>query len=228
LRRTGETEEGSFAGKEEGNHMRSAVTSMPASRRASILALICALFVAGVAPAAAQNAAEQFVGSNIRTGLGILNDTSLDASARSARFETFLLDNTDLNRIALFTLGNAQATPQQREAFTAAFRGYAIATYRSYFRNYSGQSLRVTGSRQNAPGDTIVRTELNDPGGARPLAVDFRVRTDGAKPVVVDIGISGVWLALTQRDDFAAFLARNNGDVAALTDYLTTRTKSLL
>jgi phospholipid transport system substrate-binding protein len=193
---------------------------------ASTLALIFALFVLGAAPAAAQNAAEQFVGGNIRTGLGILNDSSLAADARTARFEAFLLDNTDLNRIALFTLGSAQATPQQREAFTAAFRGYAIATYRSYFRNYSGQSLRVIGSRQNAPGDTVVRTELTDAG--RPLGVDFRVRTDGAKPLVIDVSVAGVWLALTQRDDFAAFLGRNNGDVTALTAYLTTKAKSLL
>jgi ABC-type transporter MlaC component len=50
--------------------------------------------------------------------------------------------------------------------------------------------------------------------------VDFRVRTDGPKPVVIDIGISGVWLALTQHDDFAAFLARNNGNVDALTTHL--------
>ena len=191
----------------------------------SLLALILALFM--IAPAAAQSAnpAEQFVAGNIRTGLAILNDTSLDAATRASRFETFLLENTDLTRIALFTLGNAAATPAQREGFTAAFRTYASATYRSYFRNYSGQSLRVTGSRQNAPGDTVVRTELND--SATTLGVDFRVRTDGAKPVVIDIGIAGVWLALTQRDDFAAFLARNNGDVTALTNYLGEKAKSL-
>jgi phospholipid transport system substrate-binding protein len=192
----------------------------------AFLALVFALLVVAV-PAAAQNAnpAEQFVSGNIRAGLAILNDTSLDAATRSSRFEAFLLENTDLTRIALFTLGSAQATPAQREAFTAAFRNYATATYRSYFRNYSGQSLRVTGSRQNAPGDIVVRTELND--GATVLGVDFRVRTDGAKPVVIDIGIAGVWLALTQRDDFAAFLARNHGDVAALTNYLDEKAKSL-
>ena len=191
----------------------------------SLLALFLALFL--TLPAAAQtgNPAEQFVSGNIRAGLAILNDTSLDTATRSSRFEAFLLENTDLARIALFTLGNATATPAQREGFVAAFRDYATATYRSYFRNYNGQSLRVTGSRQNAPGDTVVRTELTD--GANMLAVDFRVRTDGAKPVVIDIGIAGVWLALTQRDDFAAFLARNKGDVGALTAYLGEKAKIL-
>lgn len=187
----------------------------------AVLLSVFALFLAAL-PAAAQNAnpAEQFVSGRIRAGLTILNDTSLDAAARSHEFEDFLLDATDLKRIALFTLGSATATPPQRDAFTAAFSTYATAVYRSYFQRYSGQSLTVTGSRANGPGDTIVHTSMNDPNGGRPLAVDFRVRTDGPKPLVIDIGIAGIWLALTQHDDFAAFLARNNGNVDALTAHL--------
>jgi phospholipid transport system substrate-binding protein len=189
----------------------------------AILLSVFALFFAAL-PAAAQNTtpAEQFVSERIRAGLTILNDGSLDAATRAHKFEDFLLEATDLKRIALFTLGSAagSATPAQRDAFTAAFNTYATAVYRSYFQRYSGQSLTVTGSRANGPGDTIVHTSMNDPNGGRPLAVDFRVRTDGAKPLVIDIGIAGVWLALTQHDDFAAFLARNNGSVDALTAHL--------
>jgi phospholipid transport system substrate-binding protein len=189
----------------------------------TVLFSLFALFFAAL-PAAAQgaNPAEQFVSGRIRDGLAILNQTNLDAESRSHKFEDFLLEATDLKRIALFTLGSAagSATPAQRDAFVAAFRTYATAVYRSYFQRYSGQSLTVTGSRANGPGDTIVRTSMVDPNGGRPLAVDFRVRTDGPKPVVIDIGISGVWLALTQHDDFAAFLARNNGNVDALTTHL--------
>ena len=193
-----------------------------------IFALLAAFFLACAAPVLAEsgaqsgNAAEQFVSGNIRAGMSILNDSSLDAPTREARFEAFLLDNTDLDRIGLFTLGNAAATPAQREAFITAFRFYALSSYRDYFRFYSGQTMRVTGSRQNAPGDFVVRTLLSDASGSV-LPVDFRVRTDGPRPVVIDIGIAGVWLAVTQRDDFAAFLARNHGDVAGLTSYLAAK-----
>jgi phospholipid transport system substrate-binding protein len=197
----------------------------------AILLSLFALFLAA-APAAAQNAAgaanpaEQFVSSEIRAGLTILNDSTLSTEARAARFEDFLRGATDLKRIALFTLGDAAATPAQRDAFAIAFQAYASAVYRSYFQSYSGQSLAVTGSRANGPGDTIVHTRLADPNGGPPLAVDFRVRTDGPKPLVIDIGIAGIWLALTQRDDFAAFLARNHGDVDALTAHLNQVAKS--
>jgi len=198
--------------------------------RAALLSLFALLLA--LAPAAAQNAngtanpAEQFVSGQIRTGLTILNDTGLAADARERKFEDFLLGATDLKRIAVFTLGNANATPAQRDAFAAAFNDYATTVYRSYFQHYSGQSLSVTGSADNGPGDTIVHARLDDPNGGRPLTVDFRVRTDGAKPLVIDIGIAGVWLALTQRDDFAAFLARNNGNVDALTTHLQDVAKS--
>lgn len=189
----------------------------------SVFALLLAL-----APAQAQNTngatnpAEQFVSDQIRTGLTILGDKSLATEARAAKFGDFLQGATDLDRVALFTLGDAArtATPAQRATFTAAFRTYAVAVYRSYFQDYNGQSLVVTGSRANAPGDTTVHTRLVDPNGGQPLVVDFRVRTDGPKPLVIDIGVAGIWLALTQHDDFAAFLSRNPGGVDALTAHL--------
>jgi phospholipid transport system substrate-binding protein len=191
-----------------------------------VLTLLLAFLVAVASPALAQtNTAEEFVSGNIRAGMSILGDARLDAPTREARFEAFLLDNTDLNRIGIFTLGNAAATPAQRDAFITAFRGYALSSYRDYFRFYSGQTMRVTGSRQNAPGDFVVRTLLSDTSGSV-LPVDFRVRTDGPKPVVIDIGIAGIWLAVTQRDDFAAFLGRNNGDIAGLTSWLSAKASS--
>lgn len=190
--------------------------------RAVLLSVFALLLAFAPVQAQTANPAEQFVADQIRAGLTILNDKTLSTDARSARFGDFLTGATDLNRVALFTLGDAAkaATPTQREAFTAAFNTYAIAVYRSYFQNYSGQSLTVTGSRAIAPGDTTVHTRLVDPNGGAPLVVDFRVRTDGAKPLVIDIGVAGIWLALTQHDDFAAYLSRNPGGVDALTAHL--------
>ncbi len=192
-------------------------------RMRAVLLSFFALLLA-LTPAAAQtaNPAESFVSGQIRSGLAILDDASLSTDAKAAKFADFLLGATDLKRIALFTLGDAAqtATPAQQVAFTAAFTTYATAVYRSYFQNYSGQSLVVTGSRANGPGDTVVHTRIVDPNGGAPLVVEFRVRTDGPKLLVIDVGLQGIWLALTQHDDFAAFLSRSNGNVDALTSHL--------
>jgi phospholipid transport system substrate-binding protein len=170
----------------------------------------------------ASMAAESFIADNITRSLVILNNPSLGEQQRSQQFEALLLNLTDMKRIALFTLGPSAKTapPADQDAFIAAFQTYSEAVYRSYFNRFRGQRLTVTGSSQRAADDFIVSTQLIDPGdhsGQPPLAVDFRVRTDGGRPVVTDLGIMGVWLALSQRDEFGAYLSAHGGSVAALT-----------
>jgi phospholipid transport system substrate-binding protein len=189
---------------------------------AAVLCLVTGLFAAPVA--AAPSAAESFVSDNIQAGLAILNDKQLSAGQRGDKFQVLLLGVTDLDRVALFTLGpgGAGASPADRDAFVGAFRNYAVAVYRSYFQSYSGQTMTVTGSREHAPGDVIVSTSLADPARpGQPMAIDFRVNLNGPKPVLTDIGVAGVWLVPAQRADFGGFLSQHKGDVAALTAHLT-------
>jgi phospholipid transport system substrate-binding protein len=175
-------------------------------------------FVSG---AWAANPAEDFVSGNIQAGFDILNDQAISAAQRRERFASFLIGLTDVKRVALFLLGRYAATASQGDldAYVAAYQDYVLAVYQSYFARYAGQNLHVMSSRERAPGDFVVTTNLVGSGTA-PMEVDFRVRTDGAKPVLVDLGIAGVWLALAQRDEFLAVMAQNNGDIKALTAHL--------
>jgi phospholipid transport system substrate-binding protein len=181
--------------------------------------------------AAAAPAAEAFVQANVSRGLAILNNKSLNAEQRRGQFQGFILGLTDMHRIANFTLGQYRrsATPQEQDAFAAAFQGYAVAVYQSYFAKYSGQTLRVTGSQEHAPGDTIVQTQLIDPNdhsGQAPLEVDFRVLGDGGKFVVIDFSVAGIWLALEERDQFSSFLGQNSGSISTLISHLHELAKS--
>ena len=180
-----------------------------------------ALSVSFAPLAMAANPAEAFIGGNIQAGFDILNDQGISAAQRRERFAAFLLGLTDVKRVALFLLGRYAATVPQGDldAYVAAYQDYVLAVYQSYFARYAGQSLHVLSSRERAPGDFVVTTNMVGAGTA-PMEVDFRVRTDGAKPVLVDLGIAGVWLALAQRDEFLAVMAQNNGDIKALTAHL--------
>ena len=189
------------------------------------LGLLMAAPLLATPAAAATNPAEQFVADNIHKGLDILNNKSLSPEQRRGQFEGFLLGLTDMKRIAVFTLGNYRrgASPADLDAFNSAFQNYAVAVYQSYFAKYAGQTLKVTNSTERAPGDTIVATALIDPNdhsGQQPLEVDFRVRTDAGKPVVVDFSVAGIWLALEERDQFTAFLGQNGGNVRTLITHL--------
>ncbi len=193
--------------------------------RRAVLALVVAGIGLAVAPASAAPPAEAFVQTNITRALAILNNKSAGVEQKRTQFEQFLLGLTDMKRIANFTLGSYRrtASQQDQDAFAAAFQNYATAVYQSYFSKYSGQTLKVTGSQERAPGDTIVQTVLIDPNdhsGQAPLEVDFRILQDNGKMVVIDFSVAGIWLALEERDQFSAFLGQNNGSIPTLVSHL--------
>ena len=195
------------------------------ARRAVLTAALAVPFLAA-APAMAADPAEAFVAENIAKGMAIINSKTLTKVQRRDQFEQFLLGITDMKRIADFTLGQYRrsASPADVAAFEVAFQNYAVAVYQSYFAKYAGQTLKVTGSQARTPDDFIVATQLIDPNdnsGQQPLEVDFRVRTDSGKPVVVDFSVAGIWLALEERDQFTAFLGQNNGNVRTLIAHLS-------
>ena len=201
------------------------LTDMAPTRRALLSATMFVLPLLAAGPAAAAtNPAESFVNDNIQKGLDILRDKKLNTVQRRDQFETLLLGLVDVRRIALFTLGQYRrsAPPEDIEAFVNAFKNYAAAAYQSYFSKYTNQTLKVTGSTQRTPTDFIVQTLLVDPSTSQPPAeVDFRVRTDTGKPVLVDVAYQGIWLSLEQRDQFVAFLGQNNGNVRTLIAHLS-------
>ena len=198
--------------------------STPLKRRTLLAMLAAPLVLAGPAAAAAPNVAESFVDENIHKGLEILRDKRLSNVQRRDQFEGLLLTLVDVRRIALFTLGQYRrsAPPDDVEAFINAFKNYAAAAYQSYFAKYTDQTLKVIGSTQRSPTDFIVQTNLVEPGSSQqPAEVDFRVRTDTGKPVLVDVAYQGIWLSLEQRDQFVAFLGQNNGNVRTLIAHLS-------
>jgi phospholipid transport system substrate-binding protein len=200
--------------------------STPLKRRTLLAMFAAPMVLAGPATAAAPNVAESFVDENIHKGLEILRDKRLSSVQRRDQFEGLLLTLVDVRRIALFTLGQYRRSPptppEDVEAFVNAFKNYAAAAYQSYFAKYTDQTLKVIGSTQRSPTDFIVQTNLVDPSSSQPPAeVDFRVRTDTGKPVLVDVAYQGIWLSLEQRDQFVAFLGQNNGNVRTLIAHLS-------
>lgn len=197
------------------------------------LTLALGALLAATPAVQAATPAESFVQANIDKGLSILSNKKLSDSDRRAQFRDFLIGLTDIKRTALFTLGAARrtASPADVDGFVDAFRNYAIAVYQTRLSAYSGQSLKVTGSTERAPGDYVVTTLLVDPSSdsaeKQPIQVDFRVDGDNGKFVVLDASVVGVWLAIEERDQFSAFLAQNNDSVPALTKHLNDLAKKL-
>ena len=183
--------------------------------------------------ASASTPAEEFVQQRVSQAFEILNNKKLTDADRHAQFRVFLESLLDIKRVALFTLGRARASASQPDidAFTDAFRRFAIANYETRLGGYSGQSLKVTGSIERTKDDYVVTTALIDPtdpsSEAHPLEVDIRVLNDGGKFSVVDASVAGVWLGIAQREDVAGFLSQNHGSIPELVAHYKIMTDDL-
>jgi phospholipid transport system substrate-binding protein len=197
------------------------ISSDGVTMRRYFVPAVAAIAFLAIGTAQAASPAETYIQDNVQTGLSILKDSSLSRDARRTQFQSFLESLTDIHRIAVFTLGAAakSAPPADVDAFAEAFRGYAAAVYQQQLAHYSGETLKVTGSIQHAPGDFIVQTVVLEPNGSQASnadEIDFRVSDTGGKLQVIDANVAGVWLAQQERDQFTAFLAQHNNDVKAL------------
>jgi phospholipid transport system substrate-binding protein len=182
-------------------------------------------------PAVAATPAEQFVSDNVQKGLTILNNAQLSKDQRRTEFRAFLLNLTDIKAIAEYTLGQYRrtASPDDISAYDAAFRDYALSVYQSYFNKYSGQTLQMNGSYALAPDESVVKTVMVDAKkpSSKPLEVNFRVLSHGARMVVVDFAVEGVWIRELERNDFTGFLGQNGGNVALLTQSLKNKSQQI-
>ena len=199
---------------------------------AAFVAVVAMLGMSAVEAAPAANPAEAFVQENIEKGYAILNSTTLADEQRRTQFRDFMLSLTDARRIGMFTLGPYanRASKEEIEAFIDAFSDYAVAVYESRLSKYKGQTLKVTGSTQRAADDVVVNTDVINPAmpNAQPYKAAFRVRkTSDGRPIVTDIQVEGVWLALSQRSDFNGFLAQHMGRIPDLVTDLQRQTQLL-
>ena len=204
---------------------RSAVLLAAAlSCAAPVLAVCVAPGVARAQPAR-DPSAEAFVGQEAQQALNILNGGG-SISAKKSEFRQFVNQAADVGRITRFVLGRYArfVTPAQYAAFSAAFRDYADSVYETRLGQYRGESLRVTGSKVHTPTDVVVGTEVVGGASGRHDAVSWRVQkgADGNWRVV-DVNVAGVWLAITEQQDFVSTLNNNRGDIDVLINQLRTR-----
>ena len=176
--------------------------------------------------------AEILVQQNVDQGIAILRDSALAPQQRADKVRALLKEMVDTKRVALFTLGTyaRSASPAELQTFQTAFSGYTTELLLRNVADNPDERISVTGSTARSQDDVIVSAKLF--GSMRtngaPVNLAFRVRKNetGAE-TVVDVQVEGVWLALSQRDDFSAWLQQHQGDVTGLAHELETRSEKI-
>jgi phospholipid transport system substrate-binding protein len=146
---------------------------------------------------------------------------------RQTRFRELFQADFDGPGIARFVLGRywRSASDDERREFLELFENYVVLVYSTRLADFSGEVLKVRGSRSD-PDGIIVSTDIISPGGAAPIKVEWRlVKADGAFKIN-DVTIEGISMMVTQRSEFASVIQRHGGQVEGLLTLMREKMKT--
>lgn len=163
--------------------------------------------VADKASAFVKDTGEQLVG--VVNGPGSTQD-------KRRRLAQVIDSSVDVAGIARFCLGRfwRSATSDQQKQYVALFHDVLLNNISGKLGEYQGVRFTVVRS-QNREDTEVVNTLVERPNNP-PTQVDWIISEAGGSPKIVDVVAEGTSLRLTQRSDYAAYLARNNNSVESL------------
>ena len=132
----------------------------------------------------------------------------------------------DIDGIAQFCLGIywRRATPQQQGEFKRLFHAVLLNNIAGKLGQFQGVTFRPTTTTQR-DGDSLVGTVIQRPN-QQANNVQWVVTSASGQPKIADVVAEGVSLRLTQRNDYSAFLTRNNSSVDALLSAMREQAKA--
>jgi phospholipid transport system substrate-binding protein len=156
--------------------------------------------------------------------IAVLNNASLGAEAKIAKFQQLLARDFDMALIARFALGRhwRSASSAEQQAYVDAFSRFVLKTYARQLADANIRSFQVVSSQLAGKRDVMVETRVVRSGGGI-LKLIWRLRSRGGSFRVIDVVAEGVSLALTKRQEFAAIIRANGGQVQPLINTLRNR-----
>ncbi len=153
-----------------------------------------------------------------------MSSRTLSSLERQRRLAKLLEEYFDMPRIAMSVLGTfwQGANDSDRRKFTKVLRDVMAHSYSDRFTRYSSDSFRVTSQRDLDAANTVVYSDVGNPGLGDQTKVEWHVvRRNGYR--IVDVRIAGASLAKVMHDDYGSYLRRNNGDLPNLISLLQTK-----
>ena len=174
------------------------------------LTLIAALFYSPPASSTVPGDAARFIEGLGTRAVALFNQSNLPVEAKEEQVRSLLAENFDLDKIGQFVVGRfwQSMNSDQRTSYLGLFREFVLRSYARNLGGYSGANFVVVGSRPAGQDDVIVLTQINRPEDSR-FEAGWRVATEGDEMKIVDVVVSGVSMAMTQRSDFESVLRRD-------------------
>ena len=159
-----------------------------------------------------------FVNQTAKQLVGIINGPGSPEQKR-AQLQEVIDRAVAVDQVAQFCLGRFwhTATPQQRQEYLDLFHRVLLNSIGGHMGEYHGVSFAVGRAMPGDGGGIAVTSTINRPG--QPTAnFTWVIGNEGGSPKVIDLIVEGTSLRITQRSDYASYLARNSNNVQALLD----------
>ena len=150
--------------------------------------------------------------------LSSINSERAEIDSDKARLyaivEEIVLPHFDFSRMSRRVLGRhwREATEDQQERFTEAFKQMLVRTYATAIAEYRDQAIVYLPMRARGEGGEVsVRTQIEPPGGT-PIPIFYEMYPIDDKWKVYDVSIDGVSLVINYRSSFSNEIRRNGMD----------------
>lgn len=171
----------------------------------------CMFLSFGAEAAVDNDKAMSFVQKVVKEGIEELIDSDVPQAEKQDRFRKLFNKDLDLDFIGKFVLGRywRTSTPKQRTDFVDAYRELNITTWSARFDEFTGKHFDFQNVTTTTNDDQVFVNSSVDMGqGQAPAKVIWRVRQTGNDFKIVDIIIENVSLAITARNEYAAFIKK--------------------
>jgi phospholipid transport system substrate-binding protein len=147
----------------------------------------------------------------------VAESNSSDSDREKRRVFTVTMDDTiDVDGVARFCLGRfwRTATLEQQQRYTGLFHKVLVINVTANISEYRGVRF-IMGPTQQRDDNIVVSTVVERPNHP-PSNVDWIVRDSAGALKIIDIVAEGTSMRLTQRQDYASYLAHNDNKIEAL------------
>jgi len=179
------------------------------------LALVLAV-IAGLSAApspAADEAPVAFIRALGDQAVSVIRRPDMPLATKAAYFDQMVRQDFDVTGICRFVLGPywRVASPAEQQQFCDGFADRLVRFYGQRLAQSGSGDFVVTGSRIGSDG-VIVTSRIIPQQGA-PIAVDWRLGVSDGVYKIEDVAIDGISMALAQRSEIVALIAREGGQV---------------
>ena len=125
----------------------------------------------------------------------------------------------DIKGIGFYSLGSNRKNLNdiQKKKYFDLFENYFLKSFSSRLAEYTDPKIQVQSKKILNKNYTIVNSVLASTSNRLEIKIDWRVYTKNPdNPLIRDLIIEGLSLAVAQRAEFASILNSNDGDINAL------------